>query len=296
MTCHFKNLDGLVWHSVFQITTGRKRRSVNQEEKAEHVDDHTADLVVGSYCCSEPFSNWNKTPVIGKIAAIHQTFTIHYCEGGYNSELQPTLIQSQRKSARAMAAGMAQIRPLFCPTCWAFTEQCWLVGLRWDMPRCFPFMPPNLLCSIRRQGWKSGGLATGCPCRTRVATGPANWVQQSWRTRLKWWSRGSRPRIVKKQGSCTTARSKKIPLIMICHFVLCVSENRDGLELPDFWFLVVFSFLTCSVGWTFHYWWIHQFLSVLACKYYLDCIYMKSSFSFSAPIVSHLVICPHRNF
>ena len=296
MTCHFKNLDGLVWHSVFQITTGRKRRSVNQEEKAEHVDDHTADLVVGSFVVVNLFltgtrHQWleRSQPFIklSPSTTAREVTTRNYNPHSYRARgNQPVpWLQEWPKLGHSSV-------PLVEPS----LNSVDLVGLRWDMPRCFPFMPPNLLCSIGRQGWKSGGLATGCPCRTRVATGPANWVQQSWRTRLKWWSRGSRPRIVKKQGSCTTARSKKIPLIMICHFVLCVSENRDGLELPDFWFLVVFSFLTCSVGWTFHYWWIHQFLSVLACKYYLDCIYMKSSFSFSAPIVSHLVICPHRNF
>ena len=180
-------------------------------------------------------------------------------------------------------------------TCWAFTEQCWFGGTETGHAQVLSIHATFCCAALEDKAGQSGGLATGCPCRTRVATGPAYWVQQTWRTRLKWWSRGSRPRIVKKQGSCTTARGKKIPLIMICHFVLCVSENRDGLELPDFWFLVVFSFLTCSVGWTFHYWWIHQFLSVRA-KYYLDCIYMKSSFSFSAPILYHLVICPQRNF
>ena len=69
-------------HSVFQITIGRSRRSVNQEERAEHVDDHTADLVAGSSVAVN-LANWNKTPVIGKITAIgDETFTIHYWKGG----------------------------------------------------------------------------------------------------------------------------------------------------------------------------------------------------------------------
>ena len=84
-----------VSHSVFQITIGRTRRSVNQGERVEQVDDHTADLVAGSFVAVN-LANWSKTPVIGKITAIgDETFTIHYWKGSYNSEWQPDLYRAR---------------------------------------------------------------------------------------------------------------------------------------------------------------------------------------------------------
>ena len=153
----------------------------------------------------------------------------------------------------------------------------------WDWDKTCPGAFPSchlLLCSIGRRGWtiwRTGYWISAC--RTRVTTGPANWVQQTWRARLKWWSRGIRPTIVKKQASCTTARGKKIPLDYDLPFCIVCFRKSWWSGIARLLVSCSFSFLPCSVGWTWHYRWIN----VLA-KYYLDCIYMKSSFSFSAPI------------
>ena len=111
-------------------------------------------------------------------------------------------------------------------TCWAFTEQCWFGGAETGHAQVLSLHATFCCAALEGKAGQSGGLATGCPCRTRVATGPANWVQQTWRARRKWWSRGSRSRIAKKQGSCTIARGKKIPFdyyLPIC--IVCFKKS-----------------------------------------------------------------------
>ena len=61
---------------VYRITTGPLREGENRA--VQEVEDHTADLDVGSFVALN-FLDWDQTPVIGKVAAINDGHvTIQY--------------------------------------------------------------------------------------------------------------------------------------------------------------------------------------------------------------------------
>ena len=72
---------------------------VGVENRAvQEVEDHTADLEVGSFVAVN-LLDWDQTPVIGKVTAINDGHvTIHYWKGTYESSWKPDHFRRNRRN------------------------------------------------------------------------------------------------------------------------------------------------------------------------------------------------------
>ena len=91
-----RSLFALFCFFFFKITTGPLRRGENRA--VQEVEDHIADLEIGSFIAVN-LLDWDETPVIGKVTAIHDDHvTIHYWKGTYESSWKPDYFRTNRRN------------------------------------------------------------------------------------------------------------------------------------------------------------------------------------------------------